>query len=117
MALGRPTQRDGHYGPEVANCTLVAVAKHGRRRDFDAELLHCNTIPRSVIPVPLMALVQACSGRLHMGPPIPTQAELSRFASSVRAQRKATAQKLLTERAVTREELVKLGLMSVNDGH
>lgn len=52
-----------------------------------------------------------------MGPPIPTQAELSRFASSVRAKRKETAEKLLTEHAITREDLIKLGLMSENDVH
>lgn len=52
-----------------------------------------------------------------MGPPIPTQVELSRFASTVRAKRKETAEKLLTERAVTHEELIKLGLISENELH
>jgi hypothetical protein len=52
-----------------------------------------------------------------MGPPIPTIAELSKFASSVRAKRKETAEKLLTDRLMTREELIKLGLMSENDVH
>ena len=47
-----------------------------------------------------------------MGPPIPTPAELSRFASSVRAKRKETAEKLLTDRVMTRDELIKLGLLS-----
>jgi hypothetical protein len=47
-----------------------------------------------------------------MGPPIPTLAELSRFASSVRAQRKETAEKLLADRVMTREELIKHGLLS-----
>jgi hypothetical protein len=47
-----------------------------------------------------------------MGPPIPTLAELSRFASSVRAKRKETAEKLLTDRVMTRDKLIKLGLLS-----
>jgi len=47
-----------------------------------------------------------------MGPPIPTLAELSRFASSVRAKRKEIAEKLLTDRIMTRDELIKLGLLS-----
>ena len=47
-----------------------------------------------------------------MGPPIPTLAELSRFALSVRAKRKETAEKLLTDRVMTRDKLIKLGLLS-----
>ena len=47
-----------------------------------------------------------------MGPPIPTIAELSKFASSVRAKRKEIAEKLLTDRVMTREELIKHGLVS-----
>ena len=47
-----------------------------------------------------------------MAPPIPTLAELSRFASSVRAKRKETAEKLLTDRVMTRDKLIKLGLLS-----
>ena len=47
-----------------------------------------------------------------MGLPLPTLAELSRFASSVRAERNATAEKLLTDRIMTREELIKHGLLS-----
>jgi len=50
-----------------------------------------------------------------MGPPIPTLAELSRFASSVKAKRKETAEKLLTDRVMTREELIKLRLLSESD--
>jgi len=50
-----------------------------------------------------------------MGPPIPTLAELSRFASSVKAKRKETAERLLTDRVMTREELIKLCLLSEND--
>jgi len=50
-----------------------------------------------------------------MGPPIPTLAELSRFASSVKAKRKETAERLLTDRVMTREELIKLGLLSESD--
>jgi hypothetical protein len=50
-----------------------------------------------------------------MGPPIPTLAELSRFASSVRAKRKEIAEKLLTDRVMTREELIKHGLLSEHD--
>jgi hypothetical protein len=41
------------------------------------------------------------SGGSIMGPPIPTMAELLRFA-----------EKLLTDRAMTREELIKIGLLS-----
>jgi len=52
-----------------------------------------------------------------MGPPIPTIAELSKFALIVRAKRKEIAEKLLTDRVMTREELIKLGLMSKNDVH
>ena len=50
-----------------------------------------------------------------MGPPIPTIAELSQFASSVRAKRKEIAEKLPTDRVMTREELIKHGLLSEND--
>ena len=50
-----------------------------------------------------------------MGPPIPTLVELSRFALSVRAKRKETAEKLLSDRVVTLEELIKLGLLSERD--
>ncbi len=50
-----------------------------------------------------------------MGPHIPTLAELSRFASSVRAKREETAEKLLTDRVMTREELIKLCLLSDKD--
>ena len=50
-----------------------------------------------------------------MGPPIPTLAELSRFAAEAKAQRKATAEKLLIDRVMTREELIKLCLLSEND--
>jgi hypothetical protein len=55
------------------------------------------------------------SGGSIMGLPLPTLAELSRFASSVRAQRKEIAEKLLTDRVTTREELIKLGLLSEHD--
>ena len=47
-----------------------------------------------------------------MGLPLPTMAELLRFAEEAKAQRKATAEKLLTDRAMTREELIKIGLLS-----
>ena len=47
--------------------------------------------------------------------PIPTTAELLKFAEKVKAERKATAEKLLTDRVMTREELIKLGLLSEND--
>jgi hypothetical protein len=52
------------------------------------------------------------SGGSIMGLPLPTLAEVSRFASSVRAQRKEVAEKLLTDRVMTREELIKHGLLS-----
>jgi len=47
--------------------------------------------------------------------PIPTMAELLKFAEKVKAERKATAEKLLTDRVMTREELIKHGLLSEND--
>ena len=47
-----------------------------------------------------------------MGPPIPTMDELLGFAEEAKAQRKATAEKLLTDRTMTREELIKIGLLS-----
>jgi hypothetical protein len=52
-----------------------------------------------------------------MGLPIPTMAELLRFAEKVRAERKATAEKLLTDRVMSREELIKLGLLSESDAN
>ncbi len=50
-----------------------------------------------------------------MGPPIPTPAELLRFAAEAKAQRRATAEKLLRDRVMTRGELIKLCLLSEND--
>jgi hypothetical protein len=47
-----------------------------------------------------------------MGPPIPTPAELLRFAAEAKAQRKEAAEKLLTDRVMTRDELIKHGLLS-----
>jgi hypothetical protein len=47
--------------------------------------------------------------------PIPSMAELMKFADKVKAERKATAEKLLTDRVMTREELIKHGLLSEND--
>jgi len=47
-----------------------------------------------------------------MGLPLPTMAELLRFAEKANAQRKATAEKQLTDRVMTREELIKHGLLS-----
>jgi len=47
-----------------------------------------------------------------MGPPIPTPAELLRFAEEAKALRRATAEKLLRDRVMTREELIKIGLLS-----
>jgi len=47
--------------------------------------------------------------------PIPTMAELLKFAEMVKAERKATAEKLLTDRVMTREELIQYGLLSEND--
>ena len=47
--------------------------------------------------------------------PIPTMAELLKFAEKVKAERKATAEKLLTDRVMTREELIKHGLLTEND--
>jgi len=50
-----------------------------------------------------------------MGLPIPTMAEFLKFAEQVKAERKATAEKLLTDRVMTREELIRHGLLSEND--
>ncbi len=47
--------------------------------------------------------------------PIPTMAEILKFAETVKAERKATAEKLLTDRIMTREELITHGLLSEND--
>ena len=47
-----------------------------------------------------------------MGPPIPTPAELLRFAAEAKAQRKEAAEKPLTDRVMTRDELIKHGLLS-----
>ena len=47
-----------------------------------------------------------------MGLPLPTRAELLRFAEEAKAQRKATAEKLLKDRVMTREELIKHGFLS-----
>ena len=47
--------------------------------------------------------------------PIPTMAEILKFAETVKAERKATAEKLLPDRIMTREELIKHGLLSEND--
>jgi hypothetical protein len=52
------------------------------------------------------------SGGSIMGPPIPTPAELLRFSEEAKAQRRATAEKLLRDRVMTREELIKIGLLS-----
>jgi hypothetical protein len=52
---------------------------------------------------------------MTMGLPLPTMAEFSKFSEQVKAQRKATAEKLLTDRVMTREELIKHGLLSEND--
>ena len=49
-----------------------------------------------------------------MSLPIPTMAELLKFAEKVKAERKATAEKLLTDRVMTREELIKHGFLSEN---
>ena len=39
-------------------------------------------------------------------------AEFLKFAEKVKEQRKVTAEKLLTDRVMTREELIKIGLLS-----
>ncbi len=50
-----------------------------------------------------------------MGPPIPTMNELLKFAEMALAQRKQIAQKLLKDGAVTRDQLIKHGLLSDKD--
>ena len=44
-----------------------------------------------------------------------TMGELLKFAGKVNEQRKATAEKLFTDRVMTREELIKHGFLSEND--
>jgi len=46
--------------------------------------------------------------------PIPAMAELLKFAEGVRAERKPTAERLLADRVMTREELIQRGLLSKN---
>jgi len=50
-----------------------------------------------------------------MGLPIPTMAELLKFAEKVKERRKETPEKLSTDRVMTREEMIKHGLLSEND--
>jgi hypothetical protein len=52
---------------------------------------------------------------MTMGLPLPTAVELLTFARQAKAQRKATAEKLLKDRVMTREELIKHGFLSEND--
>ena len=47
-----------------------------------------------------------------MALPIPMMAELLKVAEKVKEQRKVTAEKLLTDRVMTREELIKHGFLS-----
>jgi len=44
--------------------------------------------------------------------PLPTKAELEKFAEQAKARRKATAERLLQDRVMTREELIEHGLVS-----
>ncbi len=44
--------------------------------------------------------------------PLPAMAELLKFAEEAKAQRKATAEKLLKDRVMTREELINPGFLS-----
>jgi hypothetical protein len=52
---------------------------------------------------------------MKMGLPLPTAVELLKFAEQAKAQREATAKKLLEDRVMTREEMIKHGLLSEND--
>ena len=47
-----------------------------------------------------------------MGPPTPTMVALLAITERPPAQRKESAAKLLTDRVMTRDELIKLGLLS-----
>jgi len=47
--------------------------------------------------------------------PLPTIAEIEKFAEQVRACRKATAEKLLQDRVMTRKELIEHGFLSDKD--
>ncbi len=47
--------------------------------------------------------------------PLPTIAEIEKFAEQVRARRKATAEKLLQDRVMTRKELIEHGFLSDKD--
>ncbi len=55
------------------------------------------------------------TGGLTMGPPIPTMSELLKFAEEALAQRKQASEKLLEDSAITRDQLIKLGLLSDKD--
>jgi hypothetical protein len=55
------------------------------------------------------------SGGSTMGPHIPTLPEISRFVWNARAKRKETAKKLPTDSVMTRDELIKLCLLSDKD--
>ncbi len=55
------------------------------------------------------------TGGSTMGPPIPTMSELLKFAEMALEQRKQTAEKLLKDGAVTRDQLIKHGLLSEQD--
>lgn len=50
-----------------------------------------------------------------MGLPLPTMVELVKFAEEANARRKATAEKLLKDRVMTPEELIKQGLLPDKD--
>jgi hypothetical protein len=65
----------------------------------------------------LSALAAQTGAVMTMGLPLPTAVELLKFAKQVKAERKATAEKLLTDRVMTREELIKHGLLSENDAN
>jgi hypothetical protein len=70
--------------------------------------------------LPDVGLFLSSTRRKHVGGstmelPLPTMDEFLRFAEKANAQRKATAERLLKDRVMTREELIKHGLLSDND--
>jgi len=57
------------------------------------------------------------TGGSTMGPPIPTINELLKFAETALEQRRQAAEKLMNDAAITRDQLIKLGLLTNEDAN
>ena len=55
------------------------------------------------------------SGRSTVGPPIPTMDKSLKYTEKALEQRKKTAEKLLNDSAIARDQLIKLGWLSDED--